>query len=56
MNENPEHSDRPEGTVPGHGIEAGAREEIEAAEGATDEERLKVLERLYKNLEGALES
>jgi hypothetical protein len=36
-------------------IEAGARQTLEAAEGASDEERLEVLEKLYRNLEGALE-
>jgi hypothetical protein len=36
-------------------IEAGARQTLEAAEGASDEDRLEVLEQLYRNLEGALE-
>jgi hypothetical protein len=56
MNENPEQVDRTEELTLGRDIEANARREIEAAEGAADERRLEVLARLYKDLEGALES
>jgi hypothetical protein len=56
MNQYPQSTDRAEGPAPGGDIEANARQGLEAAEGATDKERLEVLERLYKDLEDTLES
>jgi hypothetical protein len=56
MNEHREHGDRAEEPILGRDIEADSRREIEAAEASSDEQRLAVLERLYKDLEGALES
>jgi len=60
MTEHREQNDRPGGTGPGaddvQNFETRARQELEAAEGAADGERLEVLDRLYKNLEGALDS
>jgi hypothetical protein len=60
MNEDTERTDQTQPDVPAEPlrpaeIEAGARQKLEVAEGASDEERLEVLEQLYRNLEGALE-
>ena len=51
MDHHTEQNDRP-----GQDIERDARQKLEAAEEATDAERLEVLERLYRDLEGALDS
>jgi len=62
MTEHGEQNNQLEGTGSGTGaddvqdFETKAREELEAAEGADDGKRHEVLDRLYKDLEGALDS
>ena len=56
MNHHIERENPSEGGIPSGDIESDARRKLEAAEANTDGERLEVLEQLYKDLEGALES
>ncbi|HZA41454.1 MAG TPA: hypothetical protein VFA00_12625 [Actinomycetota bacterium] len=56
MNHHIERENPSEGGIPSGDIESDARRKLEAAEENTDGERLEVLEQLYKDLEGALES
>ena len=60
MSEYREQNNQSEGTGSGaddaQNFETRARQELETAEGAADGERLEVLDRLYKDLEGALDS